>query len=188
MRNVNSDTPRTSFTIAKVNFTIPEPFNEGDTITEGEASSLNQTLRENVRNNLASEIEEVVAKAKAAGEEPNMTALQARVDGYVKDYEFGVRQGGGGRVSDPVEARALEMARDKVREKIRSNPQHKLSNFKAADITNYARQVLEKNPALREQAKQLVEQEQQMAASILDDITISNPTPAPTNGSTQAPA
>lgn len=186
MRNVNSDTPRTSFTISKLNFSIAEPFNEGDTITEGEASSLNQTLRENVRNNLASEIDEELEKAKKAGEEPNLVALQARVDGYVKDYEFGVRTGGGGRISDPVEAKALEMARDKVRDKIKANPALKITAFKAAEITAYARQVLEKNPAIREQAKTLVEQEQQMAASILDDIVISSPAPQPANGGAPA--
>lgn len=172
---VNSETPKESFVIGGISFSIAAPYNEGDTITEGEADSLNQTLRENVRNNLASEIAEEQEKAKAEGREVNMSALQARVDGYVKDYEFGVRKGGGGRISDPVEAKAMELAREKVRERIKARPDLKLATFSAKDISGYAKQLLDKNPGLREQAKMLVEQERQVANSILDDVSISAP-------------
>lgn len=86
-----------------------EPFVEGHVCTAGEASALNQTRLENLRNNFASK----VADAKEAGNF-DLETLQSQFDEYADSYEFGVRTGGG-RTGDPVMTEAMSIMRDKVR-------------------------------------------------------------------------
>ena len=77
-----------TITIAGEQFAIPSPYVAGHVCTEGEAHALNQTLRENARNNLS-------GKAK----EGKLT--QADVDAYISSYQFGAN--GGGFTANPVE-------------------------------------------------------------------------------------
>lgn len=167
MPKINAETPKTGFTIAGHMFQVAEPYAEGHVLTEGEADALNQTFRENVRNNLASDVTE--AKKNGA---IDLEALQKTIDDYANGYEFGVRGGGGGRIGDPVEQAAMEMARDMVRESIKAHPTHKLTNFKASDITEYAKQVLEKNPQIRDAAKVKVEAEQDAAKKLRESVSL----------------
>lgn len=108
---------------------VPAPFAEGHVCTKGEADILNQTLAENISNNLREKIVSgrpaVEAKA-AAGDQPAVEAEAARpwtaeevqglVDAYVASYEPGVRGGGTGapRITDPVEREALNIAGERV--------------------------------------------------------------------------
>jgi hypothetical protein len=63
-----------AFTIKGQTFTMLPRYAEGHICTAGEAAALNQTLRENVRNNLA--------------DKPNLT--QQDVDTYLAEYIMGV--------------------------------------------------------------------------------------------------
>lgn len=168
MIEITAETPRTSITIAGNSFKVPEPYAEGHPLDGNEASTLNQTYAENVRNNLASKVAEAVEASKKEGAAPlDLVALQTLVDDYVADYQFGVRRGGS--TGDPVEREALNQARELVKAKIREKGA-KLSDYKAADITKKAVEVLDKYPQIREQAKITVEAQQAAAASLAGDL------------------
>lgn len=108
---------------------VPAPYLTGHVCTEAEASILNQTLAENISNNLRDKLvtgrPAIEAKAAADGQ-PAVRAeaarpwtveeAQALVDSYVTSYEPGVRGGGGGapRITDPVEREALNIAGEQV--------------------------------------------------------------------------
>src|SRR5262245_3964642 len=102
-------------------FSIAAPYVEGYALKANEAAAMNQLLKENVRNNLASVVtraklkvagwtdEQIkTAKAEQSGPVAEKTSLppelqaelQAQIDKYVEDYEFGVRSG---RTRDPLE-------------------------------------------------------------------------------------
>lgn len=115
----DASTPRANLTIGDATFTCPAVFAAGHVLTEGEAQTLNQTLRENVRNNLAHKTKP--GKAKDGTETPAEGLTQDEVDAYVAEYEMGLRRGGGGgeaRLS-PVERKARQIAREKVLEALK---------------------------------------------------------------------
>ena len=148
-------------TISGKSFTVPVIYAIGDTIeTEGEASALNQTFHEAIRNNLASRFKE---------HPENLT--QAEVDLYAQKFEFGVRSGGG-RVGDPVEREALSIASSKVKDAIRVNGKTKLSDYKVGDITLRAKQLLDKDPSIRKLAAEIVSKKQSVAATTLAELGI----------------
>ena len=92
-------------TIAGRTFTVPTPFAEGHVLNANEASALNQTFHENIRNNTAKKIKEIEDQEQA----------KAVVDDYADGYQFGVRSGGGGFRGDPVMTEAMSIAREAVR-------------------------------------------------------------------------
>lgn len=144
-----------TITIAGRSFTVEPKYSEGHTLTANEASALNQLRSENLRNNFAQ-------KAKDG-------ASQEDFDKYASSYEFGVRTGGG-RTSDPVEAAAMEIARETIRDALRKAGK-KLTDYKAAQISAAAAKLLEgdRGPSIREAAKRRVEEMQSAAAGDLSD-------------------
>lgn len=145
---------RTEITIAGRNFMVDSPYTEGHRLNANEAAALNQVLHENLRNNFAKRVKDG-------------TAGQAELDAYAQTYQFGVRTGGGGRVSDPVERRALELAKAAVEAGIRKS-NRKPSDYSAAQITDAARRVLETHPEFRERARQQVEEQKELVGMIGD--------------------
>lgn len=77
----------------------------GTPMTEGHVSALQQTRRENIRNNMARAIEKELGEAEALTDEQH-AKMQELVNEYASKYEFGVRQAGSPRVVDPVEKEA----------------------------------------------------------------------------------
>lgn len=177
-----------TITIAGKPFLVSPRFAEGHVLKANEASTLNQTLYENLRNNFAE-------KAKEGG-------TQEDFDAYAAKYEFGVRSGGGGGSRDPVEVEAMSMARDAVKAGILKAGK-KISDYKAAVISEAAAKLLEKNPAYREKAKERIAEMQAVAGesldeSILEALTASaeapsaetegQPSEAPASGEAPEPA
>ena len=161
---ITAETPRSNITIAGQTFSVPEPFAEGHTLDANEAGVLNQTYAENVRNNNASKVSEAIEAAKKEGAPAfDLAAMQKEIDDYTADYQFGQRRGGAS--GDPVEREALNQAREIVRSKIREKG-GKLSDYKAADITAKAQEVLGKYPQIREKAKVTVAAQQQAATDL----------------------
>lgn len=128
--NITEATPRVKRSIGgktdtgderRVNVNVPQPFAAGaHTLTEGEASALNQIVAENLSNNLRAKIVEgrQVGEGDGATFEPfTDTEAQALVDTYLAEYELGVRRAGSGepRVTDPVEREARKIAREKAK-------------------------------------------------------------------------
>lgn len=166
MVDITAETPRSKITISGLQFDVPEPYTEGHVLTANEASTLNQTYAENIRNNNASRIAEEKELATKEGREVDVAKLQSELNDYIASYEFGQRRGSSG---DPVERKALEIARDLVRNKIREKG-GKLSDYKPSDITARATEVLEKFPAIRERAKAQVEAEQAAASELAASV------------------
>jgi hypothetical protein len=163
MPQIHAQTPRDAFTISGETFSAFHPYAEGHVLTANEAASLNQTFTENVRNNFAKTVKE----AKEAGSF-DADAIQASLDAYMHEYEFGVRRGGGGgRTADPVMARAMELARDAVRKKIKEVGGN-LKDYPAADISARAKKAVDSNPRFRETAARQLEDEKGIDLSDVD--------------------
>jgi hypothetical protein len=129
MPEINDSTPRTSIMIAGDNFTVPQPFAAGHVLNANEASSLNQTYAENVRNNMAGK-----AKAQKEAGSYAQDVFQGQVDDYTNDYEFGQRVGGG-RSGDPIRTEAMAITRDLIRQAISKASAADASKPKLADVS-----------------------------------------------------
>lgn len=161
------ETPTDDFIIQGRTFQIPRPFAEGHACTGAEASVLNQTLTENVRNNLAQRVK------KAVDEDTfDQSAMQGEVDEYLEEYEFGARRGRG--PTDPVEREALIIAKDEVKKALRKSG-HKLADIDSSDITRLAEQVVEENPDIRKEAERRCKEKSKIGEVKLDLGSISQP-------------
>ena len=159
---ITTSTPRGAITIAKQVFSVYTPFNEGDVLSAAEASALNQTFGENMRNNFS-------AKVKKAVEDGDLdvSAVQTALDEYMLAYVFGQRKsrGTGAAIDrtprDPIGTRALELAREAVRRKIRELG-GSLKDYPAKDISERARKAVEANPKFRSTAEAQLAQESEI--------------------------
>lgn len=143
-------------TIAGQSFNVPLRYEEGHELTSGEASALNQTYHENIRNNLAK-------KAKD-GE-----LTQADVDSYAEGYQFGVRAAGTGVTRDPVMSEAMRIAKKQIGELLkRSNKS--IRDYEASALNDAARKLIAKDSAILDLAKQRVAEQQSLAQADLGDI------------------
>lgn len=149
-------------TIAGKVFSAPLRYEEGHELSAGEASALNQTYHENLRNNFAKRVKDAIEKGSY-----NQDELQTEFDVYAHDYQFGVRTGGGGGAPrDPVMAEAINIAKGKIREALKKKGQ----KADAAAITEAAKKLVSKNPAIMDLARERVAQAQAAATADLDDI------------------
>lgn len=155
-------------TIAGHVFNVPTRYEEGHELTANEASALNQTYHENLRNNFAKRVEDKKDGADRIEDEDILSALQADLDKYAEDYEFGVRTGGGA-VRDPVMTEAMRISKGKIVEHLRRKG-IKMKDVEAAKITEAAKKLIEKNPEIMELARSRVAEAQAAAASELDDV------------------
>lgn len=101
---------------------VPQPYSAGPhELSVGEASALNQTIAENLSNNLRKKL--VEGNPDEDGRQWTDAEAQAIVDKYIDEYEIGVRRAGTGaaRVTDPVEREARKIARQKAVAYIKEN-------------------------------------------------------------------
>jgi len=164
-------------TIAGHSFNVPVRYEEGHELTAGEASALNQTYHENLRNNFAK-------KVKDAGATADLAALQAELDAYAESYAFGVRTGGGGGATrDPVMSEALRIATKQIKDLIKTKG-GKPGDYEASAITNAAKTLLGRpeGEQIMAVARARVEEQKQLASSNLGDLlsglTAKEPQPA----------
>lgn len=144
-------------------FNAPLRYEEGHELNAGEAAALNQTFHENLRNNFAKRVKEAIENGGF-----NQDALQSEFDKYAEDYEFGVRTGGGAP-RDPVMAEAMNIAKGQIKAKLKEKGKV-LRDYDAAAITEAAKKLVAKTPAIMELAKKRVEEAQMAAAVDLDDM------------------
>ena len=152
----NTDAPRVPVQIQGIEFTVPIVFEPGHVLSENDAHVLNQTLRENLRNNFASEVKDALEKAKTEGKQPDVEMLQINLDDYLEKYEFGINRGGGRASLDPVEREARDQALKAVKAALKKKgvPIKDVSKEK---LDEYIDQALEKYPGIREKARVVVE-------------------------------
>jgi hypothetical protein len=143
-------------TIAGHSFNVPMRYEEGHELTAGEASALNQTYHENIRNNLAK-------KAKEGA------LTQEEVDSYAQSYQFGIRAAGTGVTRDPVQSEAMRIAKKQVGDLLRKSGK-KVSDYEVEAINDAARKLIAKDPAILDLARQRVAEQQSLASADLGDI------------------
>lgn len=155
-------------TIAGHTFNVPVRYEEGMELTPGEASALNQTYHENIRNNLAK-------KAKEG------TLSQTEVDEYAAAYQFGIRAAGTGVSRDPVMSEAMRIAKKQIAELLKKNGK-KIGDYEVEAINSAAKALLAKTPEIMDLARQRVAEQQSLAAADLGDLLsglTEKPAPAP---------
>lgn len=152
-------------TIAGELFEVEEDnrLHEGAQMSAGMAASLQQTRRENIRNNFSKRVSEAV---KNGWDEARHNELQEQLREYASKYEFGVRaEGGGQRVTDPVEREARDEAK-----KIISNAYFAKTGqrVKAAEINEVLDDFMADNgDQLRAEAKERIAKREQAGHSAL---------------------
>jgi len=143
-------------TIAGHEFNVPVRYEEGHELTAGEASALNQTYHENIRNNLAK-------RAKEG------TLTQADVDAYENEYQFGIRAAGTGVTRDPVMSEAMRIAKKQIGELLKKSGK-KASDYTTETINGAAKALLGKDSTIMDLARQRVAEQQSLASADLGDI------------------
>lgn len=161
-------------TISGQTFRVPLRYSEGHVLTAGEASALNQTFHENLRNNFAKVVKDARVVPGAEGEEPgtkelteaDVSELQSKLNAYAGEYQFGVRSVSTRTPVDPIEREALNLAKEAVRAKLRE----KKVTATAEQVAELAGKLVEKNPQYRTIAAQRVAAAQAIAEVSLDDL------------------
>lgn len=154
----NSDTPRRDVTIAGTVFQIPAPYVAGHPLTVGEASGMNQLLSENIRNNM----QKTVADAITAGK--TQADIQADIDKYVSEYEFGVRSSRG--PVDPVASEARKIVLKALADYFKGKGED-FSKFDAERKESLIATALERNPSVLADARKIVDTRKKTAAKVL---------------------
>lgn len=177
---VTESTPHREITIQGLTFEVPQPYAAGaHELTEGEASTLNQTLAENIRNNYAAKIRAHVEEYRKANNRPedeeigsdvlDKEQLDAELAEFASKYEFGVRQSSGTprTPADPVLKEAHSIARDRVKDALKKKD-IKLDSVSKEQMAQFIEQVLTKYPEIREEARRRVEASASIAVEGLD--------------------
>lgn len=171
---------RETITIQGLEFSVHSPYQEGHPLTAEEASVLNQTFHENLRNNFAGYVKD--ARNEHGDDLPQnvLAELQKEFEDYAREYKFGTRRAGTRAPADPVEAEAFKMAKEAIRLKLKE----KGRSAAAAQIADAAATLLssEKGEAYRTAAKRRVQEAQKIASESLQDILDSIPEPTDGNG------
>lgn len=138
------ETKKKTITIAKVEYSIPQPFTEGHICTQNEANALNQLLAENCRNNFAERVK------KAEDVKPS----QEEFDKYVAGYEFGIRSVAS---SDPVEKEMRKIVEANLATWLAGKGLSK-SKMPKEEYENTVETVMQNNyEMLHEQASKIIE-------------------------------
>lgn len=167
-----TDAQRKNITVQGLSLAAPQPYEEGHALTVNEASVLNQTYLENLRNNYA-------GKVKKACEDNNVenavdlhdtvkATIQTDFDTYCEAYEFGVR---GGRESDPIRSQALTMATERVKAALKSKGV-KLADVGVEKIRAMAETAVDTKPAFMQKAKEIVDARNAAADELAVDLDL----------------
>jgi hypothetical protein len=169
-------TGKMDITIQNLGFECAAPYAEGHVLTGPEASVLNQTRAENLRNNFASVIK---GKLKALSEEEpprseltedEIADLREQFASYENEYEFQGKRTSRAPI-DPVKREANKMAKDAINAALRErniNPK----DLVAGKMEELISQYLAKNPDVLEEAKRRVENVKQAANAALDGVDL----------------
>lgn len=165
---ITKDTPAKEISVKGVTLAVPAPYAEGHTLAANEAAVLNQTLAENLRNNFSRKVTEAIEAAGGNAESVDTKALQKDFNEYISEYEFGVRRtGSSGPKLSPEEREAFNLAKEKVKDAIRTNGK-KVSDFPTAKINELATNLVEQDPFYKEEAARRVKAKQKAAADSID--------------------
>lgn len=172
--------PVSSITIQGLEFEVPDMYSAGShVLTAGEASALNQTRAENLRNNFAPKIKAAMVeyrKANSLAEDAEVAvtsldheALTADFDKYAGEYEFGVRKSGTGTrtPTDPVERESIRIAKERVKAALNKKG-IKLDSVSKEKMAELIQNVITKYPDVKEEAQRRVSAASNIALDELD--------------------
>jgi hypothetical protein len=159
----------TTLTIAGQAFDITDDqrLAEGAQMTAGMAASLQQTRRENLRNNFAKRVKDAVENG---WDEAKHQELQQSLNQYAEKYEFGVRAEGstGPRVTDPVEREARDEAKKIIANAYFAKTGQKA---KASEVNEVLEQFMEMNgDDLRAEARSRIDRREQAGARAMQAL------------------
>lgn len=159
-----------TITVQGVSVDVKAPYEAGHTITDAEAKALNQVRAENVRNNTAKAVKELLDAANG-----DVAAVQTKaqelVAAYDAAYEFTLASVGGGRKpADPLEKAARDIARDWIVGKIKDAgmTQKEYLEKNGEDSIKAKIEELSGHPKIIEAAKKALAQRQKMADSLAE--------------------
>lgn len=157
----------TTLTIAGQSFDVSDDqrIHEGASMSAGMAASLQQTRRENIRNNFAKRVKDAV---DSGWNDEKQNELQSALGSYAESYDFGVRTAGTGtvRVSDPVEREARDEAKKIIANMYYAKTGAKVS---AKEINEVLDAYMEKNgEALRNDARQRIADREKASSAALE--------------------
>lgn len=181
----NSPTSKTT-AIAGLTFTVSTPYAEGHVCTAAEASVLNQTRAENVGNNLRSKVADqlkaATEKAAEKGKEltdkqlDNLTSqIQEKIVApYDEEYKLIAKKPGAPRITDPVERKALEIAKRAVTKAVQKKGKKRkdLDEATQAKLLERERVLAARGGEIWKQAEEIVAKENAATEDILDDLDL----------------
>lgn len=166
---IRPDSPKVDFTCKEVVLNAPLPFKEGDTLSDGAAAQLNQVFIENIRNNFGRAVEDAKEDAERAGSELDVAALQAKLDEYVTEYDFGKRTLGGTRTSDPIASERRTIAVKLVKDALKRKGVT-LKDVDKATFEGYVEKAIADYPQIDEEARRRVAAAQSAVGGIDLDV------------------
>jgi hypothetical protein len=157
-----------TITIQGLTFAVPTPYAEGHVLNTAEASTLNQVLSENLRNNFAGTVKKAIDAATANGGSLDEAALQAQFAEYSASYEFHGRRAGKAHV-DPVTRTAQSLAKGAIMAALKKNkidaktlPEGKMDELVAG--------LLAKDSQFMDEAKRRVDAAKSLAVEGLEGV------------------
>lgn len=142
-----------NLTVQGISFSIPAPFREGHTLTATEAQALNGVYAENLRNNFAKTIKKAKKDHGDTLPEEVQNELRSNLLKYAESYQFHGRRST--RSLDPVTSEAQKIARKKIVEQAKAK-NFDLKTLPEGRMSEMVAQLIEKNPAIREEAERRV--------------------------------
>lgn len=162
-----------TITIQGLTFQYTAPYAEGQLLTANLAGALNNLRGENLRNNFASKIKAKLEpkdgpKREATDLTPDeVTALGADFAAYDQAYELSGKRVAKAAV-DPVEREAIRIAKEQVDAALRRKGIEKKA-LADGQYDGYVTSLLERNPAIREEARAYIERVRSAAAGAMAD-------------------
>jgi hypothetical protein len=149
-------------------FLVPVPFSEGHILSSAEADVLNQTYRENLRNNFA-------AAMRRAAEKEQKELMQSDFDAYVETYSFEARTAGSrSSIVDPVDVEEHSLAMAAIKQAIKAKGV-KFSAVAKEKIEELVNGLVLKG-SFRHQAEQIVAERKSMLGNdLLGDMDLTSP-------------
>jgi hypothetical protein len=153
-------------------FFVTDTYAEGYTVNAEEAAALNQTKRENLRNNFAKTVATAQEKAKAEGRElsdEEKSALVASFSEYAASYTFAAKREPKAPI-DPVQREAHKIATSMVTEALVKKGKKK-STLAEGQFDKLVDEIIAKNiNGVVDEAKRRVESTKAVAGEALGDL------------------
>ena len=169
----DSGVAQEEITVAGISLLAPAPYSEGSVLTTAEAGVLNQTLKENLRNNFAKTVKDAITEVGGDVESVDADELQNKFNAYIETYKFGVRRSVLRILIDPVEKEARKQATAIIVAALRNKGKARKDVDKEA-FANAVTAFLEseQGATIRETAKQNVEARNAISEETLDSLAL----------------